>query len=401
MKLQSFQRSLIFFSVFLFLIFILPNPAGAGSQYYPNPEPKTVTEGSLASDGKRLITFYCFLDPEKDPWHPSMKYGGLKEWNGQIWVDLWESAGYGTNYCSDGDVAVRENVIVASHRDDRYGSTKAKHHSNYSGNWQPGTEATFYSINSPRVAFAFNVPYITFTSIGSGGPTKVYIECLYGCDGLPELNGTYRYFGAGIPSDVSSISLAGDSDAFYSAFVSLFVPTDSGEGCVNVEKKTRTQGDFIGGCFYAGDQPTQTDIVLYQGTPVVAYKADAGQTLWVAQWNGSVWAHIGTDTAGPGLSFGRLRAVASGSKLFVGYEVRGSDQYRIVVYELKGSGWVAHPVPIDSCNASNCAFQDLALFQGQPVAAFTKDGVLKVVNLLGITAGGVMLPALPLLLLGD
>ena len=399
MKRPSFQKYLNFFSVFLILISIFPDFAAAGSQYYPNPESKTVTEASLASDGKRLIAFYCFLDPEKDPWKPSMKYGGLKEWNGQIWVDLWESAGYGTNYCSDCDVAVRENVIVASHRDDRYGSTKAKHHSNYSGTWQPGTEATFYSINSPRVAFAFNVPYMTFTSIGSGGPTKVYILCLYGCDGLPELGGTYRFFGAGIPSDVSSISLAGDSDAFYSAYVSSFVPTDSGEGCVNLEKKTRTQGDFIGDCFYAGDQPSQTDIVLYQGNPVVAYKADAGQTLWVAQWNGSAWANIGTDTAGPGLSFGRLRAVASGSKLFVGYEVRGGDQYRIVVYEFRGSDWVAYSVPIGSGNTSNYAFQDLALYQGQPVAAFTKDGVLKVVNLFGITEkGNIIQPALPLLL---
>jgi hypothetical protein len=399
MKLQSFKKALISFCFFLILISILPDLASSEAQYYPNPESKTVTEAGLASDGKRLITFYCFLDPEKDPWNPSMKYGGLKEWNGWTWVDLWESVGYGTNNCSDCDVAVRESVIIASHRDDSYGSTKAKHHSNYSGIWQPGTEATFYSINSPRVAFAFDVPYITFTSIGDGGSTRVYIECLYGCEGLPELHGTYRYV-SGVPLDVSSASLAGDGSAFYSAFVSSYFPTDAGEGCVNVRKVTRTGDDYLGGCFYAGDLPFHTNIVLYQGYPVVAYKADGGKTLWVTQWNGTNWTNIGTDTAAPGRSFGQLRAVASGSKLFVGFEESGADQYQIVVYEFTGSDWVAHPVLVDSGSASNCTFQDLALFQGQPVAAYTKDGVLKVVNLFGMTTRGLMLPALPLLL-GD
>lgn len=398
METGSLLRFVSLFLLVFPMIDPLPNFARAAPQFYPQPESRVVTEAGLAADGQRLVTFYCYLDPEADPFRPSMKYGGLKEWNGQMWADLWADSGYGTNYCVDCDVAIRGDVIVASHRNSSYGSDKATHHSNYNGVWQAGTEATFYSVSSPRVAFAFGVPYMTFTSIGSGGPRKVYIQCLYGCDGLPELSGTYRYFGVGIPSDVSSASLTGDAEAFYSAFVSVAVPTDAGEGCVNVRRVTRFEDEYLGGCFYGGDQPFHTDIVLFQGQPVVAYKADDGRALWIARWSGSAWVNIGTDTVGAGLTFGRLRAAASATQLFVGFEVRGAEDYQIIVYEFKAPHWVAYPVPLDPAKAMACVFQDLVLLQGQAVAAYIEDGTLKVVNLSGATGDRVFLPGLHLLL---
>ncbi|HSB72862.1 MAG TPA: hypothetical protein VLT62_26350 [Candidatus Methylomirabilis sp.] len=344
--------------------------------FLPSPELDPVQGASLASDGTRLVTWYC----SNDPIDYILERGRLREWNGASWI---LSSSPSTLNCHTPDVAVRGSAGVVVWRDDG-GDLAGKADAGGSGTWTSYSAGTTQDEYPPRLAFAFGAPYAVTTSTSAGlGDYKVYAECLpVGgsglCEGLPECRGCARSSDDIFISTTvgTSASLAGDDTALYLAFTSTAFPTDAGHGCVNVYKLSPGGSQWLGDCFYWGNGPVTPQVAIVSGQPVVAWVDSEG--LQVGRWDGDSWGLIRQITSAQ--TFSTLRLESSGSNLLLGYQLVGGPT-QVVIEKWDGSTWSAFPNPLQSLTGMRIAFADLAIHGGNPHVALIVDGVLKVARL--------------------
>ena len=371
--------------------------AGAPA-FLPSPESNTVLEAALASDGTRLILFYDYFVPGTHDYTYK-----IKEWKNSGWEQLHQGS---SDIFMQPDVAVRGAAIVASGLILGYGSQYvARYITNYSGSWVTGTsQAGNNSCKVPRVAFAFGVPYMSYTVLDfNTSIQKLFLVCLAGCTGLPELTGFMRVFGPFNSWNVGDAALAGDSAAVYSAFVSPGGPGPSGAmGCVNVRKLDPGSSPYLGPCFFQGDVYTNVEIALFTGYPVVGWTESEGEVLRVSEWNGADWVALGMFRAPRGHTSSRFKIATSGSRIYVVRQTKprdiSVDNTQIVLSQYNGSSWSNFTL-FNGPGRSTVNFQGLAVYQDQPVVAYLDNGVLKILRVdTGDGTKPKSLPWLPLLL---
>jgi hypothetical protein len=157
---------------------------------------------------------------------------------------------------------------------------------------------------------------------------------------------------------------------------------------------------YLGEFFRSGSNASNPEIVLYSGSPVVAWKENSGSDLYVAKWSGSEWLIFGADTISGGY-FSSLRIAVSGTNLYAVY-AKSTGSPHIDVSKWNGSEWSTLDDPSES-TSSTISTVDITVHEGNPVIAFVENNVLKIKKYIGDTNThpAVKLPGIPLLLFDD
>jgi len=117
------------------------------------------------------------------------------------------------------------------------------------------------------------------------------------------------------------------------------------------------------------------EIVLFQGTPVVAWLENGNTELYVAGWNGAQWMVLGSGSLAPEM-FYSVRMAASATELFLVSTSSESD-YGLSVNSFDGDNWYSLPV-VQNYQGSNIGTVDVAVHNEIPVVAFTENNKLVV-----------------------
>lgn len=328
--------------------------------FLPSPSTESVLQASIACDGSEMVIFY--REPD---YSLNIDKGIIKKWNGSDWSEF---AG-ATNQCHAPDIDIDGTIISAAWYTDAY---DYGHGSNINGPWVSFSGTLLMDQNNPRAAMAMGLPYMSFACRYSDGMPSSYmmlhIVNIIGTGPTIELNGGWRviYTDVGTKTDI-----AGDADAWYCVYKQQeFLYVDKGS-IVGGESEYTDLGDG----FRYNYPVANPEIVVYDGKPVVAWLENGNTELIVAEWSGTEWLLIGYDETATG-SFTAIRMAASNSDLYVVYTV--SDvEINISVNQWDGSNWIGLPIVQDQANA-NIGTADIALYENEPVIAFTENNQLKV-----------------------
>ena len=130
--------------------------------------------------------------------------------------------------------------------------------------------------------------------------------------------------------------------------------------------------------------PQDPEVTLWGGSPVVAWFENASTELHVSRWSGSAWEPLGQANLG---SAGRhVYLTASDTELYVTYTT-GLVHVQVDMYD--GFNWTAlespsDPPPLDD---SYIITGDIAVFEGRPWVAYTRDGAMTVSKYVGSLSG--------------
>jgi len=331
----------------------------------PSPSDAQVTQVSLASDGSDMVIFY--REPD---YSLNIDRGPIKKWNRNTW-DVFAGA---TNQCHDPDIDIADGVVVATWNDDSY---DYGYGTNINGPWVNMTGTYLMKQWYPRAAMAMGLPYMSFSCRYSDGmPVSnmmLHIKHIVGPGADIELNGGWRfpYYDVDMKTD-----LTGDENAWYCAYTQ--------QGYVLVDKGSLEQGvksyTDLGDGFRMGAEATAYNpaITLLGGMPVVAWLENSGSEIYVAKWIGE-WQLIGSVILSEGTAT-RIRMTSMSMQfstyLYVMYLIDNAEQ-NISVNRFDGSNWYEYPSVQDKFN-TNISTADIALYNSEPVVAYTQDNLLSV-----------------------
>ncbi|MBW1982151.1 MAG: hypothetical protein JRJ12_13120 [Deltaproteobacteria bacterium] len=334
----------------------------------------TVSQASIASDGTNLLVFYRYPNVSLN-----LDEGVIKKWSG----NSWEVVAHPTNQCHNPDIAVAGNLIAACWHTDIHDLGFG---TNANGTWVSTTWSQLQHQWGATVAVAKGRAYVTYACRYSDGTPSAYmmlhVKSPIGTSGTQlELDGGWREPFADVGEDPA---ITGDANYWY------VVSTQN--GWLSVQRDY----DYLGDFFRYGSDASDPEIVLYQGSPVVAWEENSGAELYIAGWNGAEWHIIGADSIASGY-FDSLRIAAAGTKLYAVY-TRSTGSPRIDVSRWNGSEWATLADPSES-TSSTISTVDIAVYEGNPVVAFVEDNTLKVKKY--ILTPAAHLPGIELLLLDD
>ena len=319
-----------------------------------------VTEASIAGDGSVLVVFYRKPRPDLN-----IDEGIVEKWTGS----QWSNVAHATNQCHYPDIDVRGSVVVATWNDDSY---DYGYGTNVNGNWVSMTGTLLYNQWFPRATMAMGLPYMSFSCKYSDGMPSTYdmlhIRSLVGVGDRIELNGgwTVTYTSVGSKTDIT-----GDDDAWYTVFSQqqyLYVMKGS------IPNGTKKYED-LGTGFRMYNPVSRPEIVLFQGTPIVAWLENGNTELYVAEWNGSQWMILGSASL-VSETFGSVRMASSATELYV--VITSSDPDNpLSVNSFDGENWYSLP-DVHNYAGSSIGTADIAVQNEVPVVAFTENNQLVV-----------------------
>jgi hypothetical protein len=275
----------------------------------------SVSQASIASDGTNLLVFYRYHNVSLN-----LDEGIIKKWNGSSWVQLYHV----TNQCHDPDIAVDGSLIAASWYTDSYDLGFG---TNANGPWVSTVSTRLQHQWGSTVAIAKNRAYVTYACRYSDGIPSSYmmlhVKSPIGTSGTQlELDGGWRQPWVNVGTDPA---ITGDDNFWY------VVSTQN--GWLSVQKDYSYLGEF----FRYGSNPSNPEIVLYSGYPIVAWEENSGSELYLAKWNGSEWLILGADTISGGY-FSSLRIAVSGTNLYAVY-AKSTGSPHIEVSKWNGTEW--------------------------------------------------------------
>jgi hypothetical protein len=314
------------------------------------------SQAAIASDGTTLVVFYRYYRASLD-----IDEGILKKWYGPS----WSTQASLTNECHDPDVAILGDLGAASWYDDGWDGEFA---TNANGPWVTMGLGGLVNHYGMTVAVTKGRAYVTYASRHSDGMPANYmmlhIKSPVGTTGeQDELDGGWSVPLADVGTDPA---ITGDTSHSYTVFQQ--------QGWLYVMRDT----DDFGPAFRVNSQPSDPEIVMYQGVPTVVWTENAGVNLYVAQWNGvDNWVLLGHGVADTGY-YHSVRVAASGDDLYVAYE-HVTTPSTIVVEHYDGTEWSAFEDQLEE-GTGNIATVDIAVHGGQPVVCFVEAKELKVLK---------------------
>jgi hypothetical protein len=327
---------------------------------FPSPTIEPVTQASIACDGSEMMVFY------RKP-RPSLNTdeGIVEKWTGNSWANV----AHATNECHEPDIDINGSVVVTTWNDDGndYG-----YGTNINGPWVSMTGTLLYKQWYPRAAMAMGLPYMSFTCKYSDGQPfnydMLHIRSLIGAGDRIELNGGWSvtYSSVGMRTDIT-----GDENAWYCVFSQQqFLYVKKGAIVDGVKEHSE-----LGEGFRMYNPVSRPEIVIYKGTPVVAWFENGNTELYVAEWEDTQWMLLGSASVPTGL-FYSLRMAASSSYLYLASASTESDT-SISVNLYDGEQWYGMP-PVQDHVGSEIGTVDIAVHNDEPVVAFTENNQLTV-----------------------
>ena len=389
------SKSVIF--ILWLLILFLANGRISGAVALPSPEVKDVQAVALASDGNRLIIFYCSFAPNINE-----RKGFMWEWTGSAWDPLFGSGSISPGEtpgfeCNNPDLAVSGTTVAGTHNDDTGDLRTIVLHNGlqqaFSGcsgcNLTHGLDE-----KNPRVGFAFGKPFAVYDKFNGGLiQDRLFIDDLtsVGHTSNELLGGNVVH--NGLPVSVSNPTIVGFTNDYWVAY-----RTNISGSCWGVRDSSSNSllSTHIGGsCFHNNDGGPRAvlgpEIFAWQGTfpGIVSRQRDTGsnmERIHINIFKSGIWPSVKQNLpkVDNGL-IGRLRAKANGSTLYIAYKRVADNEIIVEQHEISDGGATFNSnvtrMTVSLSPSQLASTFDLTVFQGQPYLAYLDNGKLKVESL--------------------
>jgi hypothetical protein len=326
----------------------------------PSPASEAVPEASITCDGSEMFIYYRVPQPSMNN-----DEGLVKKWGGQSWLQYASL----TNQCHSPDIDNRGSVFSATCYDD---GNDYVYSSNINGPVVNFVGTYLMHQYNPRAAMAMGFPYMSFACNYSDGMpysnTMLHAISPLGSGIKAEINGGWRIidYDVGLKTDI-----AGDDNAWYCVYIqNEYLYVDKGDVVGG-----QSQYTYLGDGFRMYGAVSSPEIVVFNGTPVVAWFESDFTEIYIAEWNGSDWMVLGEGEIETGI-YNTIRMECSLSDLYIAYTIMNADT-NIFVNRYDGYNWYLLP-PVQNQANSNIGTADIALYYNDPVVAFTENNQLQV-----------------------
>ncbi len=311
--------------------------------------PTEITQASISGDGTKLYLFYREPDPNLNIDKGLVKYLNLSRWASLASV---------TNECHDPDIAYKGGQVSAVWYDD--GHKGHMFYSDAGGSYWTAWFSLMRNQYGLTAAIAKGVPYACFASMeSSGSPSSYMMLHIHNQADKPGLDGGWG--GEPLVSIDSYPSMTGDSLYWYSVCTqngNLFVKRD---------------GSDYGAAILGQGTPEHPEIVMYKGSPVVAWLASSRVMMHVVGRSLGSWVGLGsfiTDGA-----FREMRLAATSDDLYLSV-ISSDDDPALYIVKWNGSTWDQLPCPTTASSTAITTL-DITIYDGSPCVAYVENGTLR------------------------